>query len=149
MTERLPLSYVSYVLSIGQDRAGLDLDGLNTAWSLTQTGLVQIGKFRPLARPVAVIGSTAEDFAFAVALDRMYGATIWAPVEWTQDPHLRWLLQEGYYGLVNAARFCRAAARRHDHLAVAGSARRCGRYELARSCLRCAWRHRPGSARRP
>ena len=104
--ERLPHRYVRYALSIRQDRAGLELGSLTTAWKLTQAGLVQIGKVRPLARPVAVIGSTAEDFALAVALDRMYGAAIWVPVEWTRDPHLRWPVEEGYRGLLNAARAC-------------------------------------------
>jgi hypothetical protein len=102
--EHLPRRYVRYVLSIRQDRVGRELGALTTAWGLTQTGLVQIGKARPLARPVAVIGSTAEDFALAVALDRMYGAVTWVPAEWTQDPDLRRPLDEGFRGLQNAAR---------------------------------------------
>ena len=65
---------------------------------------MEIGKVRPLARPVAVIGSTAEDFALAVALDRMYGAVIWLPIEWLQNEALRWPMAMGLYNLVNTAR---------------------------------------------
>lgn len=103
-TAGLPAEYVRYALSISQDRRWPDRDsGSRTkAWDLTRAGLVQIGKFRPTARPVAVIGSAVEDFALAVALDRMYGATTWVPQEWTQDPRLRWPLQESCYGLMNA-----------------------------------------------
>lgn len=102
--ERLPNEYVRYALSISEDRPwpGRDSDGRTTAWDLTRAGLVQIGKFRPTAQPVAVIGSAPEDFALAVALDRMYGATTWVPLEWTRDPRLRWPLQESCYGLMNA-----------------------------------------------
>jgi hypothetical protein len=91
-------------LSISQDRPwpGRASGGRATAWDLTRAGLVQIGKFRPTAQPVAVIGSAPEDFALAVALDRMYGATTWVPLEWTRDPRLRWPLQESCYGLMNA-----------------------------------------------
>jgi len=97
VTERTPAPYVSYVLSTGQDRAGSELGGLTTAWDLTQTGLVKIGKvIGPLTRPVVVVGSGAEDFALAVALDRMSGPALWVPVEWTQDSGLRWPLQHGY-----------------------------------------------------
>ena len=106
VAERLPQRYVRYVLSISQDRADLELGSPTTAWRLTQTGLVQIGKARPLARPIAVFGSTAEDFALAVALERMYGAAIWVPAEWTRDPRLRWPLEEGFRRLQNAARAC-------------------------------------------
>lgn len=104
VTERLPHRYVSHVLSAVQDRTGLELDaGRVTAWELTRAGLVQVYKPRPPGRAVAVIGSTAEDLALAVALDRMYGATIWVPVEWTQEPGLRPALLTGYYSLMNAA----------------------------------------------
>lgn len=58
----------------------------------------------PPARPVAVIGSTAEDFALAIALDRMNGPATWVPAEWTQDSDLRWPVQEGYRDLLHAAR---------------------------------------------
>jgi hypothetical protein len=107
VADRLPHPYVRYALSIRQDRSGREFRDLTTAWSLTQTGLVQIGKGRPLARPVAVIGSTAEDFALAVALDRMYGAAMWLPVEWAQDSELRWPVEEAYRSLLNEARACR------------------------------------------
>ncbi len=103
MAERLPQRYVNHALSSRQDRPGLELRGLTTAWNLTQAGLVKIGKVGMPARPIAVVGSTAEDFALAVALDRMYGATTWVPVEWTQDSDLRWPLQQGYRDLLNAA----------------------------------------------
>jgi hypothetical protein len=69
--ERLPQRYVNHALSSRQDRPGLALRGLTTAWDLTQIGLVKIGKGGPAARPVAVIGSAAEDLALALALDRM------------------------------------------------------------------------------
>ena len=104
VTERLPQRYVHYVLSARRDRTDPELGGLTTAWDLTRTGLVKIGKVRPPARPVAVIGSTAEDFALAVALDRMYGPTTWVPVEWTQSSDLRWPVQHGYDDLLQAAR---------------------------------------------
>lgn len=103
-TERLPHRYVQYVLSTRTGRTGLGPNGgLTTAWDRTQTGLVRIRKPGPPARPVAVIGSTAEDFALAVALDRMFGATMWVPTEWTQDPSLRWMVQEGYRDLLRSA----------------------------------------------
>jgi hypothetical protein len=103
VTERLPHRYAHHALSSRQDRPGLELRGLTTAWDLTQTGLVKIGKVGPPARPVAVIGSTAEDFALAVALDRMCGPTTWIPTEWTQDSGLRWPVQEAYRDLLQAA----------------------------------------------
>jgi hypothetical protein len=103
VTERLPHRYIYHALSSRQDRPGLEFRGLTTAWNLTQAGLVKIGKVRPPARPVAVIGSTAEDFALALALDRMYGSATWVPAEWTQDPGLRWPVQEGYRDLLHAA----------------------------------------------
>ena len=31
------------------------------------------------------MGSTAEDFALAAALDRMFGRAVWFPEEWMQD----------------------------------------------------------------
>ncbi len=98
------LRYVYHALSSRQDRPGLELRGLTTAWNLTQAGLVKIGKVGPPARPIAVIGSTAEDFALAVALDRMYGTTTWVPVEWTRDSDLRWPVEESYRDLLQAAR---------------------------------------------
>jgi len=102
--ERLPHRYVAYVLSTKQERTGLGFDGLTTAWNLTRTGLVPVRRPGPPARPVTVIGSTADDFALAVALDRMYGTTIWVPAEWTEDPDLRWPVQHGYEDLLQAAR---------------------------------------------
>ena len=104
MAERLPHRYIYHALSSRQDRPGLELRSLTTAWNLTQAGLVKIGKVRPPARPIAVVGSTAEDFALAVALDRMFGATTWVPVEWVQDSDLRWPVQEGYRDLLQDAR---------------------------------------------
>jgi hypothetical protein len=104
ITERLPHRYVNHALCSRHDRPGLTFRWLTTAWKLTQAGLVKIGKGGPPARPIAVIGSTAEDFALAVALDRMYGATMWVPVEWIQDSSLRWPVQEGYRDLLHAAR---------------------------------------------
>ena len=104
VTERLPQRYVSHALSSRQDRPGLALRGLTTAWDLTQIGLVKIGKGGPAPRPVAVIGSAAEDLALALALDRMRGPTAWVPAEWVQNTDLRWLLQESYRDLIHAAR---------------------------------------------
>lgn len=104
VTERLPHRYVHHALSSRQDRPGLELRGLTTAWDLTRAGLVQITSFGRRARPVAVIGSTAEDFALAIALDRMNGPAAWVPVEWTKDPHLKWPVQAGYRDLLHAAR---------------------------------------------
>jgi len=102
--ERLPHRYVKHALSSRQDRPGLELRGLTTAWNLTQAGLAKVGKMGLPARPIAVIGSTAEDFALAVALDRMYGATAWMPVEWIEHSDLRWPVHEGYRDLLWAAR---------------------------------------------
>jgi hypothetical protein len=102
--ERLPYRHVAQVLSTQRERIGLGFDGLITAWDVTRTGLVPVSKPGPPARAVAVIGSTAEDFAFAVALDRMYGATVWVPAEWTEDPDLRWPVQHGYEDLLQAGR---------------------------------------------
>ena len=104
MTDRLRHRYVHHVLSSRNDRLGLEFRGLTTAWNLTQAGLVKIGKVGPPARPVAVIGSTTEDFALAVALDRMYEPATWMPAEWAQDSHLRWPVQLGYRDLLDAAR---------------------------------------------
>ena len=97
VTARFPAPLVSYVLSTGQDRTASELGGLTTAWDLTKTGLVKIFKMLgPPARPVVVVGSAAEDFALAVALDRMSGPTLWVPVEWVRDSGLRWPVQYGY-----------------------------------------------------
>ena len=104
VTERLPHRYLHHALSSRQDRPGLELRGLTTAWNLTRTGLVQITRFGRRARPVAVIGSTAEDFALAVALDRMNGPVAWVPVEWTKNPRLQWPLQASCRDLLHAAR---------------------------------------------
>jgi hypothetical protein len=71
---------------------------------LTWTGLTPIRKPWPLARPVAILGSSAEDFALAVALDRMFGTAIWVPTEWIDDPAVRWQVQAGYRELITAAR---------------------------------------------
>lgn len=79
-------------------------DGLTTAWDQTLADLVTIARPWPLARPIAVIGSSAEDFALAVALDRMLGGTIWFPAEWAHDPALKWPLQIACYDLLNTAR---------------------------------------------
>ena len=102
--ERLPHRYVAYALSARQERSGLGFEGLTTAWDLTRAGLVPVSKLGLPARAVAVIGSTADDFALAVALDRMYGATIWVPAEWTENPDLRWPVQHGYDDLLQVAR---------------------------------------------
>lgn len=104
VTSRLPDDYVRYVLSIRAGGPGAGFGGTTTAWDLTRTGLTHIGKPWPLTRPVAVLGSSAEDFALAVALDRIFGVAIWVPAEWAHDPGLRWLLQHAYYGLLNTAR---------------------------------------------
>jgi len=114
VAERLPHRYVSYALSTRPNGGGLGFQSLTSAWSLTQLGLVQVTKGWLGARPVAVVGSAAEDFALAVALDRMYGTTIWVPVEWTQNPDLRWPVQQSYRDLVEAAR-------RSDHLPIVTS----------------------------
>jgi hypothetical protein len=103
VTERLPHRYVNHALCSRQDRPGLQFRGLITAWNLTQVGLVKIGKVGPPARPVAVIGSTAEDFALAVGLDRIKGSATWMPAEWIHDPSLRWPVQEGFRDLLRAA----------------------------------------------
>jgi len=104
VTDRLPHRYINHALSSRPDRPGLAFRGLTTAWDLTQTGLVKIGKGGPAARPVAVIGSTAEDLALALALDRMHGPTTWVPAEWVQNTDLQWPLQESYRDLIRAAR---------------------------------------------
>ena len=101
--DRLPSRYVRFALS---SRNGLphEFGGLKSAWDLTRTGLTPIRKPWPPARPVAVVGSSAEDFALAVALDRMFGSAIWVPAEWADDPAVRAQVQLGYYGLAVAAR---------------------------------------------
>ena len=103
-TDRLPIQYVRYVLSTRTDAGAALFAGSRTAWDLTRTGLTSIRKRWRLARPVAVVGSSAADFALAVALDRMFGAVIWVPAEWVGDPALRWLLHSGYGELLNTAR---------------------------------------------
>lgn len=105
VTERLPHRYVLHALASRRDRPGLALRGLTTAWDLTQAGLVQTARSGRRSRPVAVVGSTAEDFALAVALDRMNGSAAWVPSEWTKDPQLRWLVEQCYRDLVHAARY--------------------------------------------
>lgn len=102
--ERMPREYINYALSTSRRPTADRLTALSTAWDQTRAGLVEIGKFRSLARPTAVFGSTAEDFALAVALDRMFGATVWVPAEWPQDPALRWPLEFALRDLVNLAR---------------------------------------------
>ena len=103
-TDRLPSQYMRYALSTGTGGTAAGFAGLKTAWDLTRTGLTPIGKQLVPARPVAVLGSSAEDFALAIALDRMFGSVIWVAAEWAHDPSLRWLLHSGYYELVNTAR---------------------------------------------
>ena len=105
ITERLPRRYVSYALSIRRNGVNPDFDGQRTAWNITRSGLTPIGKSMPPA-PVAVIGSEADDLALAIALDRMYGAAIWVPAEWTQNPQIRWQVQECYRQLIYAAHSC-------------------------------------------
>jgi hypothetical protein len=91
--DRLPSDYVRYALSLSKPRrAGAatgELAGLSTAWDFSQTGLMHVMRARPDTRPTAVIGSTAEDFALATALDRMFGSAIWIPAEWGHDEQLR------------------------------------------------------------
>ena len=101
---RLCVVKTSYVLSIKPGGGSAGFAGSKTAWDITRTGLTLISKPWPLARPVAVLGSSAEDFALAVALDRMFGAVIWVPTEWASDPALRWPLYICYYELLNATR---------------------------------------------
>ena len=50
-TERFPREYVEYVLSIRQDRTDTKFAGLKSAWNLTRTGLVEIGKVRRTSSP--------------------------------------------------------------------------------------------------
>ena len=102
--ERLPQRFVDYALASRPDRTALKLGSdLATAWSLTTTGLVPISRARPRPRPVVVIGSTAEDFALAVALDRMYGPACWVPAEWTLNASLRGSVQDSYRDALDAA----------------------------------------------
>ena len=92
------------MLSTRTGGAAAGFGGLTTAWDLTKVGLTPIAKPWPPPRPIVVIGSSAEDFALAVALDRMFGTAIWVPAAWTHDPGLKWLLQSSYYELLNTAR---------------------------------------------
>ncbi len=103
-TNRLPSQYMRYVLSTRTGGASAGFAGLKTAWDLTRTGLTPIRKPWPLGRPVAVLGTSAADFALALALDRMFGAVIWVPAEWAHGPALRWLVHSGYHELLNTAR---------------------------------------------
>jgi len=99
--ERFPTPLVSYGLSAGRS-SYRELDGLTTAWDVTRVGLVPIGKFRPTARPIAVVGSTAEDLALAIALDRMYGPSAWVPTEWASGDQ-QWLVQRAFNDLIDRA----------------------------------------------
>lgn len=101
--ERLPGRYMQYVLSTRSRNAG-GFAGLTTAWDLTRAGLTPIRKPWPPVRPVAVLGSSAADFALAVALDRMFGEAIWVPADWAHDAGLRWPLQIAYWDLARSAR---------------------------------------------
>jgi hypothetical protein len=101
--EGLPGRYMQYVLSSRSRNAG-GFGGLTTAWDLTRTGLTPIRKPWPPVRPVAVLGSSAADFALAVALDRMFGEAIWVPADWAHDAGLRWQLQVAYWDLAHTAR---------------------------------------------
>ena len=91
--ERLPTNWMEYALSLPNahrlGRAGVELDGLSTAWDFTRRGLTSVMRVRPESPPIAVVGSTAEDFALATALDCLYGSTIWIPAEWGTDDALR------------------------------------------------------------
>jgi hypothetical protein len=103
-TDRLPRQYMRYALATRTGGTAAGFAGLKTAWDLTRAGLTPIRKQLAPTRPIAILGSSAEDFALAIALDRMFGAAIWVPAEWVHDPALRWLLHGGYYELVNTAR---------------------------------------------
>ena len=103
-TDRMPSQYMRYVLSTRAGGASSGFAGLKTAWDLTRTGLTSIRKPWPPARPAAVLGSSAADFALAVALDRMFGTVVWVPAEWAHDPALRWLLHSAYHELLKTAR---------------------------------------------
>jgi hypothetical protein len=84
----LPSDLLQYAMKHGDRRRQpflTPVEGLTTAWDLTQVGLVSVGRYRPDQRAIAVVGSTAEDFALAVALDRMFGRTVWFPEEWMRD----------------------------------------------------------------
>ena len=101
--EGLQDRYMQYVLSTRSRNAG-GFGGLTTAWDVTQTGLTPIRRPWPPVRPVAVLGSSAADFALAIALDRMFGETIWVPADWAHDAGLRWRLHVAYWDLAHTAR---------------------------------------------
>lgn len=103
-TDRMPSQYMRYVLSTRTGGASCGFAGLKTAWDLTRAGLTSIHRPWPPARPVAVLGSGAADFALTVALDRMFGTVVWVPAEWAHDPALRWLLHSAYHELLKTAR---------------------------------------------
>ena len=104
VADRLPQCFVDYVLSTRRSHAEFEFGAkLLTAWTLTTTGLVSVSRAWAPARPIAVIGSTAEDFALTVALDRMYGSATWVPVEWTQNRALGRSVERCYRNLRNVA----------------------------------------------
>jgi hypothetical protein len=118
VAERLPHRYIYYALSSRQDRPGLELRSLTTAWNLTQAGLVNIGKVRPPARPIAVVGSTPEDFALA----RMFGATTWVPVEWGTGLGPSVASAGGLPRAPSGRPPLRPPARRHERFPIRGAA---------------------------
>jgi hypothetical protein len=57
-----------------------------TAWDPSTTGLVSVAPLRPdRAATLVVFGSTSDDFALALAWDRMFGNGVWVPESWVTD----------------------------------------------------------------
>lgn len=54
-----------------------------TSWDPTRTGLIPVGPFlRERDQTLVVFGDTSDDFALALAWDRMFGNGVWIPDAW-------------------------------------------------------------------
>lgn len=95
----LPKDYVRYALTVDRDQSyfGSELLGLSTVWQLSSIGLVPVAPVRRRSPAMAVVGSTPEDFALAVALDRMFGQTTWLPADWLDNPDLESAVQTAWW----------------------------------------------------
>ena len=79
--EELPASFVHQP---GQTTVSVRPEDLDWAWSARSVGLMQIAE-GPLPPAVTlVVGETADDFALALALERVQGVGIWIHPDW--DP---------------------------------------------------------------
>jgi hypothetical protein len=98
-------------------KLGWDTATLPTAWSRTTSGLVTVREQPPSSRQATfVVGDTADDFALAIIIDRVWGNALWVHSDWSPET-------PGEVGLA-ARQGLRLAALRRAHRATITSASR-------------------------